>query len=140
MKKILTYLVLITMFLGLLYVVRLFFMPEYEKALYGNRLEGIESVENTNVSALVESLLGSEITTKVDSRIQGKIININVLLSETSDLKAFKTKLNEDLNLLTDEVKAYYDIQVFVTKELEESKDYSIGYKNKLTASVVWTD
>ena len=140
MKKILTYLVLITILIGTLYAVKILFLPEYENALYGDRLEGIAKVKETNVLEVINLLNAEESIKEAKSRIQGKIINIDVKLTAEADINDSKKKIEDQIITLTQEVQDYYDVQVFVTKDIEDAKVYVIGYKNKLTTSIVWTN
>ena len=99
---------------------------------YGERLKGIEKIKfnNKDKNKLVDGLKGNE--------------NVN------------SASLNDSLNNLSDEVKAYYDINALITKKEEKGteetrldadgkeekiihKEFPIsGYKNNSSDHIVW--
>ena len=55
--------------------------------------------------------------------------------------KEAKEAASKVLDKLSKEEKEYYDVQVFLTQEQEESKAYPyIGYKSKTAKGFVWTN
>ena len=108
------------------------FAPSEGKALYGDRLKGIEEVELNN-----KKLLNIEDTLKEDSAVkeatasvEGKIVEVIITVKDEISTDTAKSLSNKVLDTLTTKEKKFYDIQVFVTKD-KETKDFPIiGYKH----------
>ena len=111
--------------------------------IYGNRLDGIEDVaiEDDRLTEIESDLFINDGVEAADAYIQGKLINILIDVKELS-IKESESILNKTLDSFSDEEKAFYDIQYFVTEKTnEESELYPIiGSKNKLSNKIVWTD
>ena len=108
---------------------------------YGNRLDGIESVKLTNnmKSKIENNIKTLEITKKIKIELSGKIINIIVVVNDDIDTSKAKEISNKVLELLTDEQKKFYDVQIFVKKDSDDSKFPIIGYKHHNNENVKWT-
>lgn len=117
------------------------FMAESSKDAYGNRLDNIDKVEISKETEdnLKKDLEQIESISKVEYRLQGKLINIMMTIKEGTSLEEAKENANKVLEYFDDEQKSYYDIQVFLTNELEESEGYpTIGYKHKTSDALIW--
>ena len=95
------------------------FAPSEGKALYGDRLKGIEEVELNN-----KKLLNIEDTLKEDSAVkeatasvEGKIVEVIITVKDEISTDTAKSLSNKVLDTLTTKEKKFYDIQVFVTKD-----------------------
>jgi len=103
------------------------------KPVYGNRLDGIENVQVTenDFSKTSDTLKKEKIVVDAKGSLSGRILNYTITVkskTKTSDAKAL-TKII--LNDLSNEQKAYFDIQVFFVCEDETAGYPLIGYKNK---------
>ena len=103
--------------------------PNTGKAIYGDRLDGIDKVKISNKTlASIEDKLKEESVTKVSSRISGKTVEI--ILTVSSDVS---------LEVFSDAEKKYYDFQVFITKDSESEEFPIIGYRHHSKDSITWT-
>ena len=120
-------------------MVKNFFFPDDAEAYYGTRLEGIEKVKisDKKKEKLKERFNGS--VKSVTVRIQGRIINISAKVND--DVNTDTAKYLSDLTLekLTDEEKAYYDIQFMYTSDVDKEHFPIIGYKHHTKKAISWT-
>lgn len=116
-----------------------FFFPDDATAYYGNRLEGISKVkiDDKKKESLKEKIKGS--AKSVNVRLQGRIIYINVKVND--DVSTDDAKYISDLTLekLSEEEKAYYDIQFIYTSDADKDHFPIIGYKHHTKAGISWT-
>ena len=122
------------------YLYSLFFGSGKES--YGNRLDGIEEVEITEdqYDDMKTSLKENEGVTEVSTRLQGKIVNVTITVSDDVTKDNAKKIANGILEFLDEEQLKFYDIQVFVKKENEELNDFPIiGYKQNNEEGFTWT-
>ena len=130
--------IIILLLIGVYFVKQTFFSAETE-AIYGNRLEGIDKVKITKEkkNQIIDSLKeGSEKTT---IRIAGKIIYVNITVNADTSLEAAKGLGNKVLESLSDEEKAFYDVQIIIQKNSESKQFPIIGYKQHTKSSITWT-
>jgi preprotein translocase subunit SecF len=115
-----------------------FLYPSDTKSVYGGRLDGIEEVKidsNKKMSVVNEIKTNDEVETS-SINVQGKIINIVIRGKDELTIEKAKEIVSNSMKKFSDEQKAFYDIQLFIT-----GKDYVLmGYKNKMTADIVWTE
>ena len=113
-------------------VVNMFF-PEEGKALYGNRLDGIEEVEITDSKKeqIENSLKEDAITKEASVSVAGKIIEIIVTVQDDTTKDAAKALTTRVLDSLEDDEKSFYDVQIFIKKDTEASDFPIIGYKHQ---------
>ncbi|MFV0275193.1 MAG: hypothetical protein ACK5HL_03015 [Bacilli bacterium] len=135
-----------------LFLVFIFFMivlslfwPNKSVSLYGNRLDDIKKIElDSNLQTTLESNF-SDYNVKSSYNIEGRLIDVSLKLNNYVDESKAMTDFSEIvLNSLSDEVKNYYDIELFITyvdaeKTEESDKSYvKIGYKNKNSSRMVF--
>ena len=121
-------------------VVNMFF-PEEGKALYGNRLDGIEEVEITDSKKeqIENSLKEDAITKEASVSVAGKIIEVIVTVQDDTTKDAAKALTTRVLDSLEDDEKSFYDVQIFIKKDTEASDFPIIGYKYHAKDSFSWT-
>ena len=121
-------------------VVNMFF-PEEGKALYGNRLDGIEEVEITDSKKeqIENSLKEDAITKEASVSVAGKIIEVIVTVQDDTTKDAAKALTTRVLDSLEDDEKSFYDVQIFIKKDTEASDFPIIGYKHYAKDSFSWT-
>ncbi|MDD2505269.1 MAG: hypothetical protein PHF21_03215 [Bacilli bacterium] len=111
--------------------------------LYGNRLNGIETVKITDdrLSKLHESILKDKQVEKVSSRIKGRIIYINIYVKEGKVKDASKIAI-DSLDFFTEDEKAFYDISYSLLKnDDKEDASFSVmGYKKSDSTIISWTN
>ena len=110
--------------------------PNTGKAIYGDRLDGIDKVKISNKTlASIEDKLKEDSVTKVSSRISGKTVEIILTVS----LEVAKGYGDKALEVFSDAEKKYYDFQVFITKDSESEEFPIIGYRHHSKDSITWT-
>jgi len=122
------------------YFVYAVFLTDEIGVKYGQRLEGIEAVPvQTNI--IDRKLSKDDEIYKVDVNIAGKIINIEVT-TEGKIADALINKIsNLALNTLESDVKAYYDVQLFIVGKgyPEDKTSPIIGYMKAGNNAFAWT-
>ena len=87
--------------------------------VYGDRLDGIEKVPITDeqMSTIKTSLLEESSVIRVtDPYLNGKILKVIITVGDNAELAPSKSLVNKITTVLTDEQKAFYDVEVYVTK------------------------
>lgn len=140
---------LITLIVGAYAVIK-FLYPDSRKDVYGNRLIGIEEVEikNKTIEEIKEKIRTSESVVYVDYILKGKLINFTIEVKENTDKNTSKSLVNHITEIFSQEIKEFYDIQVLIIEEKEETEEetekksnYPIfAYKHKTSEKFVWTN
>lgn len=121
-------------------VVNMFF-PAEGTALYGDRLDGIEDVELTDnkLNDISSTLEENEAVKKASVSVQGKIVEVIITAQDDTSLDTAKGLNTIVLDALDEDEEAFYDIQIFVTKDTEATDFPIIGYKHHAKDSFSWT-
>ena len=126
---------------GLFFGYNLFF-SNGGKPAYGNRLEGIESVEITdeNISKIKEELKKNDKVSEVNTNISGRTLNIIITVDDKMSLADAKSIGQKSYSSLNEKQINYYSIQIFINKKDETQNNFPIiGYKQRGTTKIVWT-
>ncbi len=117
------------------------FFPNMGKAIYGNRLEGIEGVEisDKELSTLKDTLKKNESIRKVSAMVSGKLINIIITVNDDLGLEQAKALAGDAYKEFTNDEQKFYDFQVFIQKDNDAADFPIIGYKHHNRESFVWT-
>ncbi len=138
----------ILMFISLLCIILIaiaflmFFAYQTKTDVYGNRLNGIESVEisKTHKDEILSFITEQEIVDKATMNIKGKIIYLNVYLKESKvdDAQSIAVKV---LEKFSEDEKNFYDINYTfaLTTEVEDSPFPIMGYKKSDKTIISWT-
>lgn len=108
---------------------------------YGNRLDGIEEVKisDEQINKMISELEDKKDINSVKYDLQGRLIYIILEVSNATAVDVSKGYANKILEYFDDSQKSYYDIQVIVKSDSEESEVYPIiGSKHKTSISFVW--
>lgn len=108
---------------------------------YGNRLDGIENVKITDeqVKKLTSEMEENKDVKSIKYDLQGRLIYIILEVSNETAVDVSKGYANKILNYFDDEQKTYYDMQVIIKSDSEESEVYPIiGAKHKTSTSFIW--
>ena len=103
---------------------------------YGNRLDNIEKypISDEAINEIKTDISSYEKVTSVSYNLEGKLANFILTVDDSLEEETAKNYANKILENLSDDVKSYYDIQVLVDSDNEESEVYPIiGYKHKTT-------
>lgn len=115
--------------------------PDSSKDAYGNRLVDIEKypIDQERMQAMsTEFTTNLEGVQSVNYTVNGRRINITMKLGAAVPKDIAIQYANKTLEYFTDEIKSYYDIQIFLSTD-EESEIYPmIGSKHKTRDTYVW--
>jgi len=117
------------------------FFPNVSKAIYGDRLDGIEKVKITKSeqNKIKDSLKENANVEKVNIVISGKIFNVLITVKNETSLDDAKGLGATVLTNLEDKQKKFYDVQVFVQKTNDSKQFPIIGYKHHTKDDFTWT-
>lgn len=112
-------------------------MPDMTKSTWGNRLENIEKypIANSDISKIKDSITGTGKATDVTYRLSGRtmnfIINVNSGVSR-KDAEGLTSHITDNLS---DDIKSYYDIEVYFTTSGDDTSYPFMGYKHKTSST-----
>lgn len=112
-----------------------------EEGKYGNRLDGIKDyqIDNAKIDEMKNTIEAQEGIKSVDYNLNGKLINVIINVDETLDQNKAKEYAESVQTYFAEKNLTYYDLQVFINSENEESVNYPmIGYKHKTSGSLIW--
>ena len=133
--------IICVIFVVLVFVIKLTFFPNEASAIYGDRLDGIEDVEITNnKQKTIEKALEERDEVKNTScDIEGRILNVIINVNDDVELDAAKGLTSSITDNLEDDQKSFYDIQVFISKDNDDTRFPIIGYKHQNKDGFSWT-
>lgn len=120
-----------------------FLLPNYGGDLYGNRLNGISSysIEDTKINEMKDAIGNLDGVVSVGYGLEGRIIDITIRVKDEVERDVAKGYADQVITYFSDEQKGYYDIQILIASEDDNSEKYPIiGYKHKTSASLVWSN
>lgn len=128
-------------FVALLVLIQLknVFSPDDKKAIYGNRLEGIEKVKITNEKKeeVVSALEGT--VSDVNVRVVGRLINVIITANDDISVATAKGYADTVITKFSDAEKEYYDFQIFIEKKNDAADFPIIGYRHHAKGYFSWT-
>lgn len=124
--------------LGFIFAKKFFFSDE-ESAIYGSRLNGIEKVKITDKKLKEIETSLAEGTSSVTVRLSGRLIYVDIKVPEGTTRDAAIGIGNKTLDFFSDEEKAYYDIQVLIGSDTDETQFPILGYKHHTKEAINWT-
>ena len=119
------------------------FFSNMGQSVYGNRLDGIEKypIDDAVIKDIETTLKDTENINSFKYELKGRLMNFIIEVNADVDLttsRAFADKIAEKLS---DDIKSFYDIQVYLTCSDKESELYpTIGYKHKTSVGFKWNN
>ena len=119
------------------------FFSNMGQSVYGNRLDGIEKypIDDAVIKDIETTLKDTGNINSFKYELKGRLMNFIIEVNADVDLttsRAFADKIAEKLS---DDIKSFYDIQVYLTCSDKESELYpTIGYKHKTSVGFKWTN
>lgn len=117
----------------------IYFINQTNNDIYGNRLNGIESMEisDSKKDEIVNVIKESDKVDRASINIKGKIIYVNVyLIDGNRDLaNSIAVKV---LNVLDDDMKDFYDINFAFNKDDDDAFPF-MGYKKSDATIISWS-
>ena len=129
-------------FVILVFAIKLTFFPDEGRAIYGDRLDGIEEVEITSKQEknIVSKLEEKDEVKSVDTDIKGRILNVIITVNDDVELDPAKALASVITENFEEDQNGYYDIQVFIKKSNEEDTRFPIiGYKHQDKDEFSWS-
>ncbi len=130
--------VFVLVVVGLLYFKQVFNTDE-ATAIYGSRLEGREKIEITQERINQVKTAIKESSNETTIRIAGRIIEVIVDVKDGVSIQDAKNLGTPIVFAFTEEERAYYDIQIFLTNEKNTEQYPAIGYKHHTKQTLTWT-
>jgi len=120
-------------------MIKNFFFPDDSKMIYGNRLEGRDKVKITEKKQKeIKDNIG-EYSKKTTVRIAGRIIYVDVIVNDDVNQDKAHEIGGKVLEKLSDEEKAYYDVQFLINNEKDKDHFPMAGYKHHAKTAISWT-
>ena len=116
-----------------------FFFPDDAEAYYGTRLEGIDKVKITDKHKEELKEEFKESSNSITVRVQGRIIYFDVKLNEGVSVDTARNLSSKTLEKLSDDEKAYYDIQFIISNDSDKDHFPIMGYKHHTKSGISWT-
>ena len=133
--------IICVIFVIIVFAVKLTFFPDEAKAIYGDRLDGIEEVEITSKQQdnIISKLEEKAEVKKAEVDIKGRIINTIITVNDDVEVNSAKALTTTITDTLEEDQRSYYDIQVFIKKDNDDAKYPIIGYKHQDKDSFSWS-
>ena len=119
--------------------VKNFLVPDEGKAVYGDRLDGIENypLSDETLNGISTALKENE---EVSSKLHGKIINIIITVTADVSVNDAKTLASSVSAMFKDSELSFYSLQVYVKKEDASLNNFPIiGYQDAGSKSMLFT-
>ena len=133
--------IICVIFVILVFAVKLTFFPNEGTAIYGDRLDGIEEVEITDKQQedIIKSLEDKDEVKEVSCDIKGRTLNVLITVNDDVELDPAKALASSITDNLEEDQTSYYDIQVFISKDNDDTRFPIIGYKHQNKDEFSWT-
>lgn len=133
--------IICVIFVILVFAVKLTFFPNEGTAIYGDRLDGIEEVEITDKQQedIIKALEDKDEVKKVSCDIKGRTLNVLITVNDDVELDPAKALTSSITDNLEEDQTSYYDIQVFISKDNDDTRFPIIGYKHQNKDEFSWT-
>lgn len=133
--------IICVIFVVLVFAIKLTFFPNEGTAIYGDRLDGIEKVEITDKQQkdIIKSLEDKDEVKKVSCDIKGRTLNVLITVNDDVELDPAKALTSSVIDNLKKDQTSFYDIQVFISKDNDDTRFPIIGYKHQDKDEFSWT-
>ena len=117
----------------LIFAIKLTLFPNEAKAIYGDRLEGLNEakIKNSDLEQIESNLKEKEGVEKVSTSFSGRILNVIITVKEDISLESVKSFPDEVDKALDEKQKKAYDVQVFINKTKDDDKFPVIAYRHQ---------
>ena len=133
--------IICVIFVVLVFAIKLTFFPNEGTAIYGDRLDGIEKVEITDKQQkdIIKSLEDKDEVKSADTDIKGRTLNVLITVNDDVELAPAKALTSSVIDNLKKDQTSFYDIQVFISKDNDDTRFPIIGYKHQDKDEFSWT-
>lgn len=110
---------------------------------YGDRLDGIKKIKfgKEEQNKIVKKIKESDKVVDAKIEVKGKRIDVIYYVNKDASVDDAKNIGNSTLEVISDEVKNFYDIEYMVDKKGRDEKDHSfpnMGSKKNTSKGIVW--
>ena len=131
-------------FVILVFAIKLTFFPDEGRAIYGDRLDGIENypIEDSFIDEYIANLEADEMINSVSFDVRGRIIYIDIDFVGDTSLVEAQSKAAASIEQFSEETLSYYDINFTLTSaSTENSEGFTImGARNVAGSGLVWNN
>ena len=113
------------------------FNPSNSKDIYGSRLENEVIVSDSIVSTIETKLKENDIVSSVTYNKKVRIMKFIIDVKDDTKVEDSYKLGNVILENLSEDILAYYDVEVYITSNTD--KYPMIGYKSKNAQAFTWT-
>lgn len=107
------------------------FYPNGSKNLYGDRLENAPEVDNAVIEQIKNNISNTGLVEEVNYRTNVRIMKFFITVKDTAKMEDAKKIGDEILNKLSEKVKTFYDIEIYLAKSSASGDFPAIGYHSK---------
>lgn len=139
--------VVLACFLVMLGLLIRYFYAGIGESKYGDRLKGIEKIKiSSNLKKEIKTKYElDDATEEVNFDLEGKVLYINIVYKNTTQLVDAESKAVKILDEFSSEIKSFYDIQFMLVAPDDKSTDTKEGFtimgaKNAVSSNVVWNN
>lgn len=135
----------IVIFVGLVvsfYQIKNFLVPDEGKAVYGERLNGLEEnkISNSVFDNIKSKLKENERVLEVTNKIHGKIINLLITVSDDMSVNDAKKLAASTISFFENDELSFYALQVYLIKDDKKLNNFPIiGYKGPKSKELLFT-
>ena len=140
-KLILLFIFVVVFIVALIVLMNLLY-PDSRKNVYSNRLEGIENlkIKSKVLTEIKDKVNASEFVLEVDDLLTGRLVKFTIYVKADTNKEEAKKLVTNITETLSEEIQEFYDIQVMINEDKEESTSYPIfAYKHKTSKDFIWT-
>lgn len=108
---------------------------------YGNRLNNIEeyTINEAQIEEIEDNISINENVGSVTYNLEGRLVNYIIKVTDVTEIEVARSYATIITEVFEEDQNSYYDIQVYLTSENEESLVYpQIGTKSKSSENFVW--
>lgn len=118
-------------------------VPDSGKAVYGDRLDGMDEykLSTTFFDTLISKIKENEKIINATYELHGKIINLMLTVNNEISVSNAKEIANSTISLFSNNELSFYSLQVYILKEDESLNNFPIiGYKGVESKELVFTN
>lgn len=134
-------LIIVALIIIVIFILGLFIYKNIFKENSSNRLENIEKYKLTKkeINSVNDKINELKNIDSIDVYTNNKIIKIFVELKEDVDFEDVEEVSNELLESFKEDNLKFYDVEIFIDSQNDDSKVYpKIGYKHKTNSEFTW--
>ncbi len=126
----------------LIFFIVIFIAPLFKTNKYGDRLDNIDKykVKSSIIKDVKDAVMENTGVSKVTYNKEGKILNFIITIDEDVNMEDAKKYANSITDNLSNKIKKYYDIEVFIDTKKDSDVYPIIGYHSKGDTDFTWSN